>query len=153
MTNLIVLAGVPGSGKSTWAKTMLDLKYSIVSSDAIRKKLAGSLKQAHQDGIKPWDAFYDDIEQKLDHNVDVVADATFLTKPHRIRALEVGWKHNAKVHLVLFKNVMEATIRNANREEDHRVPDHAMSGMMSLYYDTLAALPQEPWDSITKIES
>lgn len=153
MANLIVLAGVPGSGKSTWARQFLDLKYAIVSSDKIRKELAGTLKAAHSDGVKPWDEFYARIANRLGHEVDVVADATFLTRKHRQRVLEVAWCAGARAHIVLFKNVLQASVRNAKRDDDERVPDKVMSDMMQLYYDSLLEIEQEPWDSVTKVES
>ena len=47
MPNLVILAGVPGSGKSTWARAFFDLKYRIVSTDEIRRRQFGTLKAAH----------------------------------------------------------------------------------------------------------
>lgn len=153
MTNLIVLAGVPGSGKSTWAKQYFDLKYSIVSSDAIRKEFSKTLKDAHQQGVKPWDEFYKRIYERLTHSVDTVADATFLTTRHREKVLKLAADTGAKPHLVLFKNVLQASTRNARRDEDARVPENVMGDMMRLYWDTLARIPQEPWESVLKVES
>lgn len=153
MSNLIVLAGIPGSGKSTWARQFLDLKYRIISSDEIRKGLAGSLRTAHSEGIKPWDEFYRQIEVALNHSVDVVADATFLTRRHRQEALTVGQRCFAKTHLIVFKNLLQAIERNAARDEDDRVPKEVMDDMTTLYYNTLHDIDAEPWNSVTKVES
>lgn len=153
MANLILLIGVPGCGKSTWAKTFFDLHYAVVSSDEIRKELAGSLREAHQEKVKPWDLFYDRIEDRLKHNVDTIADATFLTKGHRLRAREVADRCNADCHVVLFKNWHVATLRNEERDEDAKVPDYVMDDMHRLYMDTLAQLVQEDYATVTKIEA
>lgn len=153
MYNLIILAGVPGCGKSTWARRFFDMKYAVVSSDKIRKGLAGTLKEAHGQRIKPWDVFYRKIDEHLKHGVDVIADATFLTKRHRKRVAQIAWDNNSKCHLVLFKNVMEATIRNAQRDDDARVPESVMQDMVRLYWDSLYEIPNEGYDTITKVES
>lgn len=153
MPDLILLAGLPGAGKSTFAKTLLDLKYSTVSSDAIRQRLAGSLPKAHAQDIRPWDVFYTEIEDRLRCSIDTLADATFLTRKHRERALAVAAKTGAQTHLILFKNPAEAFERNAARDGDAHVPTHAMAGLTGLYYDTLAQIIQESYASVTKIES
>lgn len=163
MPNLIVLAGVPGSGKSTWAHSIFDLKYSIVSSDTIRTRLYGSLKVAHE-GANPgkaesspnnkevFDIFHREVEEKLRHGVDVIADATHLSRKSRQRMLEIAWKTSAKAHLVIFKNLLEADFRNASRDDDARVPAEVMRHMEWKFYDTLAEHMQEPWDSVMKVE-
>lgn len=153
MYNLVILAGVPGSGKSTWARKFFDLKYSIVSSDKIRKQLAGSLRAAHVQDLKPWDVFYNKIDTQLKHGINVIADATFLTRKHRERAIKVAWDNNAKCHLIVFKNVVDAYRRNTERGEDDRVPEDVMEDMTRLYWDTLYQIQTESYDSITKIES
>lgn len=151
MPNLLILAGVPGAGKSTFAKTFFDLKYAVVSSDAIRQELAGSLRAAHEEAIKPWDLFYQRIGDRLRQDVDVIADATFLTARHRTNALEVAWAHGATPHLILFINIAEAHLRNIAREATTRVPDDAMVGMERLYNQTLVEITQEPYKTVTKI--
>lgn len=153
MPNLVLLAGIPGSGKSTFAKTFFDLKYAIISSDEIRQRLAGSLREAHQQKLKPWDVFYSEIEERLVHGVDVIADATFLTTSHRDRGREVAERTKSAVHLVLFKNWLDADRRNNERDEDRRVPAKVMHDMMNLLWDTLARLPQEQYTTVTKIEA
>ena len=50
MNNLIFLVGVPGSGKSTYAKKILEAKPDAVwvSSDAIREELWGDANDQQQ---------------------------------------------------------------------------------------------------------
>jgi predicted kinase len=158
LPNLIILAGLPGSGKSTWAKSYFDLKYKIVSSDAIRARLAGSLREAHDKEIDPWDVFYQEITEALRHGVDVVADATFLTVRHRDRIRLVaetlnGSGYSIKTHFVLFKNIWTALARNSARGDESRVPAEVMDGMRDLYDETLVRLDQERYDSVMTIES
>jgi predicted kinase len=159
MSNLIVLAGVPGSGKSTWAKRLFDLKASIVSPDTIRLKEYGSLEaawtpeNAATHGERVWKQSHRLTEEYLSHNVDVVFDATNLCQNGRKDLIQIGWDCNASCHLILFKNVLEAAVRNAQRKGAARVPEDVMARMMGQYYDTLAQVIQESWDSVLKVES
>ena len=153
MPNLVILVGLPGCGKSTWAKSLFDLKYKIVSSDEIRNRLAGSLREAHDKKVSPWGVFYQEITDALLHDIDVVADATFLTTKHRDRIREVAAETGAKTHLVVFKNIWSARARNAARDEETRVPSEVMDGMEILYRDTLVRIVQEEYDSVMTIDS
>ena len=152
-TNLVILAGIPGCGKSTYADSFFRWKgYSIVSSDEIRRRHAGSVKDAFEVGYTPWDEFYERIDNQLRMGVDTVADATFLTVKHRTRAREVAEKWDADTHFVMFKNVIDALERNKTRPDDARLSEEVLEGMMGLYWDTLARLPQEWYTTLTTIE-
>lgn len=160
MPNLLILAGVPGSGKSTWAKKFFDLKYTVVSSDEIRKRLFGEdLSVAHEPSVKAsnnalvFDAFHKEITEDLNHGIDVIADATNLNRLARQKLLDIAKLTNATPHLILFKNLLEATMRNAERPPETRVPKEAMDYMAAKYYDTLMDLVQEPYATVTKVES
>src|SRR4051812_41108561 len=124
MANLIIPVGVPGSGKSTWAKSMLDLKYHIVSSDDIRMRLFGSLRAAHEpevkkdDKAKVWATFYREIDDCLAHGVDVVADATNLRAFAREKLRDIAKLQHAQTHVLLFDNYYQAWFRNRERPED-----------------------------------
>ena len=52
MQKLIVMVGVPGSGKSTYAKNTFSKTAEILSSDALRKELLGNENdQKHNDYV------------------------------------------------------------------------------------------------------
>ena len=53
---------------------------------------------------------------------------------------------------MLFKNVLEATTRNAAKG-DAGWSENMMEITMDMYYDTLAEIVQEPCRSVTKVES
>lgn len=161
MANLVILAGIPGCGKSTWAKSLFDLKYKVVSTDEIRKRIWGSLKAAHDgqtEEEKPnnglvFSTFHANIHHALMHDVDVVADATFLSKESRDVVREIADFTNSKLHLVLFKNIQQAIDRNWARDEDARVPDDVMEHMLGKYFNTLHEISQESYASVLRIES
>lgn len=160
MPNLIVLAGLPGSGKSTWAQTFFDQKYAIVSPDAERERLYGGRaicwatpESAKESNKAVWETVTHKVEDYLKHAVDVVLDATSLWAPGRRDFIKLAHDNGAKAHLILFKNIQEAMDRNFTREPDHIVPEEAFARMFDLYHDTLAQVVQEDWNSVTKVES
>lgn len=155
MPTLVIVAGIPGCGKSTWAKHFLERKYVIVSTDDIRRREFGSLKAAHaaEANEKIFAEFHRQIEDALVHNIDVVADATSLTAESRLVLRDIADRANARTHLVLFKNVQQALDRNVQRDEDARVPTDVMEHMLLKYRDTLADIAREHYDHVTKIES
>lgn len=145
MCNLIFPVGIPGSGKSTWAKEILGHgKYSIVSSDDIRRQKWGSLRAAHD--VTPeekakrngevWDIFYRKVEDRLTHNVDTYADGTNLTKRARNRLIDISAKTGADLHVVVFDNIIQAVQRNEEREYDQIVPKDVMDKFCTNYRES-----------------
>lgn len=157
MTKLTILAGIPGCGKSTWAKAMLD--GDIVSSDEIRKDIFGSLVRAHKPETKAeankrvFEIFHARIALSLKEGTDVVADATFLTKESRQKAKDIAYLQGAAVYLVFFKNVQQALTRNASRDRDQVVPEDQMTRFVERYHNTLAEIATESYDGVTRIEA
>lgn len=162
MTKLIILAGVPGAGKSTWAKTFFDLKATIVNADTIRIAEFGSLDRAWQNDVtanneRVFAIFHRTIRDALEHGIDVIADATHLTRRSRqdVRqhAYVVG---GVTTHLVTFRNTLEAVDRNSSRLGAARVSDEVQGKMLKQYYSTIADLSDGEsalYDSVTTIGS
>jgi predicted kinase len=154
--NLYIMAGVPGSGKSTFAKQLLS-HARIVSSDEIRKGIFGSLKLAHDPAIKEdanrlvWTTFHDEIARHLSNLWDVVADATFLTARSRERVRDIAERYDAKTHLIIIGNLTTADQRNAARPEESRVPEDVQEFMHEKYFNLLSEYPQESYTTVTKI--
>lgn len=48
MTTLTILRGLPGSGKSTWARKHVDSNTVIVSLDGLREMMAGGRQAWHE---------------------------------------------------------------------------------------------------------
>lgn len=165
MPNLVIPVGIPGSGKSTWGTTLLGGgKYSIVCSDDIRRRLWGSLIEAHNctPEVKRgrtnlvWKAFYADVEEKLKHNIDVYADGTNLRDFAREKLRDIAERTGARTHLILFDNVVQALERNVSREEDKVVPDEiqlAFINQFTLVLEDLKLGEEQRYDSVTRIEN
>jgi predicted kinase len=145
---LTILAGIPGSGKSTWAKNFLpDAHY--VSSDDIREQLGDVYDQTRNGEV--FSIFHADIAVALAQGKDVVADSTALDARARSRLTAIAFVHGASTHLILFSNINPAVKRNQQRERV--VPQDAMERMLDKFEKTLLVLPQEQsfYDAMTVI--
>ena len=82
------MVGLPGSGKSTYAKTLtLDGKpYIIHSSDKLREELYGDAA-IQGDNNKLFAELHKRIKEDLRHGENVVYDATNIKKKNRIAFL------------------------------------------------------------------
>ena len=84
MTKLILLVGVPGSGKTTYAKRLVreTPNTTHVSSDAIRKELYGD-ESVQQNPRIVFEVMHKRTIEFLKAGANVVFDATNLTKRDR----------------------------------------------------------------------
>lgn len=124
MKTLILLSGLPGVGKSTWAR-----KYArehpftmIVSSDELRKVMTGEFQNFTKEK-EMWQRFYDLIIFGRDHyqNITVIVDATNLHNQFRIKYGEIaGFDH--KIYVDFKKPIADILKQNAMRVNERIVP-------------------------------
>lgn len=156
MHNLYVPIGIPGSGKSTWCRRMLDAV--VISSDDIRKQLFGTLRAAHD--VTPeekkvrngqvWDQFYMEVNLWVGAD-NVVADGTNLREAARQRLRDIATAQHAKVHAIVFNNTMQAFTQNLGRPEDMWVPQDVMNSFLGQFNEEYTHITKEPWDTYTEI--
>jgi predicted kinase len=145
---LIILVGLPGCGKSTWAN--LWYPEAQVSTDAIRKSLSGNQHdQTLNDEV--FDIFHLTLGMFLRNREDgiAVADSTALDFDARRQLRNVAEKNDAEKHLVIFTNLSQAVTRNAARIQP--VPGSVMVRMIAKYEKALADIPLEDYHSVTYI--
>ena len=83
---LYIMCGIPGSGKSTYAKTYLT-NTLYVSRDEIRFKLVKEDEDYFSKENEVFDTFIAKINEGLRQSLDVVADATHLNSKSRLKLL------------------------------------------------------------------
>jgi protein phosphatase len=145
---LIMLVGIPGCGKSTFAERWFPT--AVVASDEIRKELHGDpYNQDFND--KVFEIFHLRICSRFCCGYAIaVADSTALSQGARERLWEVAKDHKVEIHAIVFANPEQAVLRNAAREVP--VPDDAMATMIEKYEKMLVDLPNETYDSVTYIK-
>lgn len=147
MTNLITLVGLPGSGKSNWAKIYKSTQgnVEIVSSDSLRGELYGA-EETQGNNTDLFNKIHQTIVDHLTGGKDVIFDATNLVTKHRIQFLKFINAHTRGVHkkAVVFCTTY-ATCLERNGIRSRSVPENVVKRMRESF-----TCPQyyEFWDEI-----
>ena len=144
MNNLYVLCGIPGCGKSTWAKNCMaengritDVqKWAYISRDEVRF----SLIKEEDDYFSQEKQVFNEFVSRICANLsdpwieNVIADATHLNEISRDKLINAirRKRPNLPLHItmVYFDIPLEVCkFRNAKREGRARVPNDVMDKM------------------------
>ena len=141
---LIVLSGLPGSGKSTWVKEYVDKAEDgtvlVASADINRLIIGGSYDNfLHEEAV--WQKVYDDImfyyfdgKSKV-----VIVDNTSISNKSRMSYARFEQYYN--LELLIF-NVSKEECLKRNAEREKRVPDEVIERMARYW--------QEPNEEVKK---
>lgn len=134
MNTLVLLSGVAGSGKSSFAKEYFkDAK--VISSDEIRYSLTSSYHILLKDMNIVYDKMIEETNDLFESNKDItiVLDSTFLDDSRREYFLS-RIKGQDKTILIMLRVPLEEIIRrNKNRKEDKAVPEQVIREMYSRF--------------------
>lgn len=140
---IVLLVGLPGSGKSTYARA---LGVNAVSSDEIRRMLAddAAIQTIHR---KVFATVRYLIHQRLDLGRPVTyVDATNLTVKDRRPYIKLGQLRNCAVEAVFFDVPLEICIER-NRQRSRIVPENALRDMAARF------IPPSLSEGFTHIET
>lgn len=132
---LIVLIGLPGSGKSTWARQFVGQHptYRIVSTDAIRQQLFGD--EAVQG---PWPQIWQQLQAQLQQGVwaierghcqGVIYDATNGRRRHRRDAIALARHLGFDFIIGLWFDIPLAVCLQRNQMRSRHVPPAVIERM------------------------
>ncbi len=147
--SLIMLVGLPGSGKSYYAKKLKN--YNIVSSDTIRKELYGN-ESEQGDAKEVFDLMYTRTRNYLLEGKNVVYDATNVRLKKRynfLTKLKSELKNKIKDYTIIYECCVFAmpydycVYNNENRER--KVPREIIKRM---YESFQIPVYEEGWDKI-----
>lgn len=158
MATLVILRGLPASGKSTWARKAAATTPNtvVVSLDGLRRMTAGGLVAYHQRRTDRMEqlivrAAHAMVCDALRKGMNVVMDAQNATV-ERVHALvRLAADCEADVQIVAFSVPLETLLaRNRRRAKDDRVPEDYLQSQFDRYADTIAVpmqwvrVPVEP---------
>ena len=154
MKKLIVLSGVPGSGKSYFSelvKKSTSGHVYIVSSDNLRKQIAGHQQNLDYDSLM-WKMFYELPKvYSLDENAIVILDSTNTLSKYRVDPNLELKKYFDQIDLVVFK-INKDVLEKQNLDREFPVPIEALTN----YYQNFE-MPNEKdksfFDNIHIIDS
>lgn len=137
MKRLIILAGIPGTGKSYFAKKQLKGdNLHIISSDEIRFQITHDYRKILPDMFVVYNKMIELANQLLADNEDitVVLDSTFLTDERRNYFLD-RIQNADTIELILLKvhNEKLIFVRNHRRLRAKWVPEDVLVDMMKKY--------------------
>lgn len=140
MKKLIMLAGIPGSGKSTIAKKLQEENAStfIIESDQTRLELTGSYLIFPSDMHVIFNIMIDKANKLYDEheNFTLILDSTFLSDYRRFYFMEKLKKFDEN-YLILVKvhNKETCYLRNKMRQIEKWVPEDVIDDMFKEYVD------------------
>lgn len=145
MKQLIILAGLPGSGKSTYVKE----RYKgdnvfIIDSDETRREMFGSylifpknMYEIYDEMIKEGNEIYDKYDDLI-----LIMDSTFLDNYRRNHYLDNLKKFDKYTIIMFHTNDINFNLKNnKNRIKEKWVPESVIFNMINQY---------EPLDEYTR---
>lgn len=134
---IVMLVGLPGCGKSTFAKSLESSNYKIHSSDNIRKKY--NLYKL-EDTQKVYDILHNEILEDMKENKNIVYDASNLTRKRRIQFLEMIKDFDYEKICYMFLVPVELC-----KERNSKIKDYEYDIMLNGFNPPLS---DEGWDRI-----
>jgi len=84
---LILLVGIPGSGKTTLATRLIERGFHCLNADSIREELYGNAAE-QGDPQEVFGIFFERLDKAMGENLDIVVDNTNLNPKQRKPILE-----------------------------------------------------------------
>jgi len=125
---LVVMVGIPGSGKTTLAQKLVEKGFHYLNADTIRLELYGN--EAEQgDKEKVFSIFFERLEAALQQGLDIVIDNTNINLRQRKPILERAQRFSyTDVQLWLLDVPLDVCLRR-NSARTRIVPDDIVANM------------------------
>ncbi len=153
MTKIIILCGVPCSGKSTYREKFLKNfpKFISFSTDDMIEEWAsknntnyseafGFLTKKTDDETQPTlkkfeKEMFSNFEKALSENKSIIVDRTNMNVKSRKRFLDLVPKHYSKTAIVFQVPIEELNKRLKKREEEtgKHIPEYVITSMLNSY--------------------
>lgn len=138
-----MLVGIPGSGKSTFAKVLSEkFNASILSSDEIREELLNDINEQSKNS-EVFDVMNNRAAQLLNENRNVIYDATNINRKRRKHLINHIIKADEKV--VYYFNVSRSQYIRQNEGRQRIVPIESINKM---YKNLHIPVENEGWNGV-----
>ena len=135
---LILLCGIPGSGKTTWAKNYISKNPDFIhlSSDAIRAELYGD-ENIQGNPVEVFTLMQKKAVESLNAGYNVVYDATSMTRKDRASIISMCPKFTHIQCNIIWAQIETCIERDATRERTvgKEVIDRMLKRFQPVFYD------------------
>lgn len=108
---LILLAGLPGTGKTTLGKNLsVELDAIHLNSDVIRKSHLEKRTYSEEEKQLVYEKLFDETEKEIKQGKNVIIDATFYREKLRDNAIEIAKRNNVE-YFILKCNLDEKILK------------------------------------------
>lgn len=130
MSKLMLMCGIPGSGKTTIAKKMINNSIKYISRDEIRFLMLGEKDNYFSKEKEVFEEYMNQINNALRNGYDVIADATHLSKGSRAKVLNrLAVKPDTVIVACVCVSLETALERNSKRAGLAKVPESQIRRM------------------------
>ena len=127
-SNLYVMCGISGSGKSTWIAQNLP-EFEVISLDEIRAELNGK-RDCQKNRGQMLQLAKQRLKTALANKRNVVWDATNIRKDFRKIICDLGFNYGALITVVVFQ-IRESSLRVNNRNRKHAVGEDVVTNQIN----------------------
>jgi predicted kinase len=117
---LTIMVGPAGAGKSLWVKRHVEYGIfsptEVISSDNVREEMAGDFKDQTQNE-RVFSYIHSAIQNRLNHGLRVLYDATNLKRRHRVQIARMAPKNTVVKYVVIDRPLEEKLSTRGWREE------------------------------------
>lgn len=137
MSRFIMLVGLPGSGKSYYAKQQYQklesqgLKCHIHSSDAIREELSGNVNNQDINSLV-FQVLHKRVKEDLSNNINVIYDATNINWKKRKAFIQTLNKINCYKECIVIATPIDIC-HSQNESRERKVPEEVIDRMYSQF--------------------
>ncbi len=133
MAKLILLVGIPGSGKTTLSQRIIAKGFHCLNADSIRQELYGdAITQGEPE--KVFEIFFERLEAAMGEKKSIIVDNTNLKPLHRKQILDRAAKFAYDDVQLWLLDIPLATCLERNRNRERVVPEDAVTHMYNELY-------------------
>jgi predicted kinase len=131
---LIVVSGLPGTGKSYFSRRMAQrVPLAIVETDVMRKVLFPIPTYSGIESARLFRACHALIQDLLSKGIPVLFDATNLVESNRERLYNIAHKTNSKLILMRMDAPLDVVTQRLQRREDGNSVEDNSTADRSVY--------------------
>lgn len=149
----ILMSGIAGSGKSTWANKYASehVNTVVVSTDALRYELFNSYVLDNDQEKIVQKTIMERIRKAAEQGLDVILDIAVVVNKNRIKWYNKIRQYYKHIELVYFDIPLETCLLN-NQDRERHVPEHVIRFMNGIRQDPDEKV-NELFDSVTIIKN